>query len=724
MSLGIVLGFWPLLGIRAIEVYHPIPAFCLMIGMLAVLFRAGSRLAPPVPPADRPGDDRQRWGLAAVIVLAVGYAVFFGVYTVQKHLAFHSYAFDLGWQNQAIWTLLHTGNPRVTGYLTILHFSNHFQPLYYLLAPIYALRQDPATMLVLQAVLLAIGAIPLFLIARRKLGNSWIALIVATVYLLYPALHGMNTYDFHGIALLVPILCFLLWFLETGRMGWYWAFFALALITREDAPITLSGVALYQWLALRKPRLGLASLAACIAYFLMTVGVMRALGGYPNLQNYWPLVLPEHQTYTGVALTLVTNPFFVFRHAFFDPDKLVYLLQIFTPVLFLPFFSGKKMVLMAPGLAIILLSGNSPQYSIGFQYSAHLVAAVFFLAICGIEKVGKRWPRIPAAAIAVTLLAAGLVMDREYGLVLAKRFPGFLRPDERQKTAYSMFSAIPGEASVATISRLYPHLSGRTEIYLLDRMQAGTEFVLADLYPPAPASDLYERDYRTHAIDPEEVARIILELLGGTEYGVLRYENGFVLLQRGAATNRNRDVADAIPLQTGEQPEIVPYFRDPAEDVREVRRSESDRLVEFLDRHSAQTILIAGSGNVVEKLSYLGFLDLMKRGSRINTLRGSGSYLAVIRENDVVFELIDNRLPVSASTDSSEELRKVLPDLAVSLRSAGAAAARGSSPGAPETGASIEIDSVEHSLNQRGLNLVALDWQGRVTDQAAFRTGK
>jgi hypothetical protein len=75
-----------------------------------------------------------------------------------------------------------------------------------------------------------------------------------------------------------------------------------------------------------------------------------------------------------------------------------------------------------------------------------------------------------------------------------------------------------------------------------------------------------------------------------------------------------------------------------------------------------------------------------------------------------VFELLDNRQQVSASTASSEELRDALPGLAVSLRSG--------------RGASIEVDGVERSPNQPGLNLVVLDWQGHVADQASFRTGK
>jgi uncharacterized membrane protein len=722
-SLGILLGFWPLLSIPALEVYYPVQVFLLVIGATAVLLLVVRPLfvAPVHLPEARPG--HEWWGLPAVLALAVGYAAFFGLYTVRKHLAFHSYAFDLGWQNQVFFTLLHTGNPRVTGFITLEHFSNHFQPLYYLLAPIYALRQDPATLIVLQAVLLPTAAVPLFLIARRRLANTWIALAVAAGYLLYPALHGLNTYDFHGVVLLIPILCFLLYFLETGRMGWYWACFLLALITREDVPVTLLGVGLYEWLALGKRRLAAASIAACAAYFAMTLAVMTALGGAPNLENYRALGLPEHQDYTGVLMTALSNPAFVFRHVFLDTDNLVYLLQILAPVCFLPLFTGRRLVLLVPGLAIILLSNTSAQYSIGFQYSAHVIAPVFFLSILGIETIDRRWPKVPAAALAVTLLASGLAMDYEFGLVASKRFPGFLAATDRERAAYSFFRMIPGDASVATISRLYPHLSGRAEIYLLERMRVAADFVLADLYPASPASDTAEVGYRGHTQAPSEVRQTILRLLADPRYGAVRFEEGFVLLERGYPPDLNARVSRAITaFSPPEAPEIVPYFRDPATGLAEPRLSESDRLAGFLQAHQGETMLLATSGDAVSRMSYLGFKYLMYRWSAINRLRARGSYVGVLRGDAMAFEVIDNRAPVEVDTAASVALRAVLPGLSVTMRSAGRSGLDASGrPFGP--GCSIVVDGVECSPDRPGMNVVVLDDRLRVREAAAFATG-
>lgn len=714
-SLGIVTGFWPLLNIQALEVFYPFQAFFLMIGMLAILFLVSRRIFRPTRLIERTASVDNRWAFGAVLILACGYAAFFGVYTVGKHLTFHSYAFDLGWQNQVFYTLLHTGNPRVTAFITVNHLSDHFQPLYYLLAPLYALYQDPILLLLLQAVMLPAGAIPLFLIARRKLGSSWIALIVALVFLLYPAMHGANTYDFHGVVLLIPIVCFLFYFLETGRMKLYWLFFALALIVREDAPISLLGVGLYAWLALKKPALGLASLAICLGYFLLIGAIMTAMGGSPNLQNYWALTLPEHQDFLGVALTLFTNPAFVLRHAFFNTDKLLYLLQLFVPVLFLPFFSGRKLILVIPGLAIILLSGTDTQYSIGFHYSSHIIASVFYLSICGIDEIRTRWPKVTPAMIALPLLIAGISMNYEYGLVLSKRFAGFFRPDGREQTASTFFRMIPSEASVAATARLYPHLSSRTEIYLLDRMRDGTDFVLADLNSPEPARDPYEVMYSGHAIQPQEVRRIILDLLDTADYGAMRYERGFILLQRGYATTRNDAVRKEILATVPEvRPEIIPYYTDPARRISEMRYSESDRFTEFLRSHGTETMLIVGNGDIASKLSYMSKLHLIYRGSNIHTLRAHGSYVAIMRENRIVLEMIDNRSPIALSTADSERLRKVLPGVDVSLLSSGEKAGR----------SLIEINGAAFPFTRRGFNLLVLDNSFHVGTQVTFDTGR
>jgi len=739
-SLGMVAGFAPFLAVQAFEVYHPFLFFCVAAAFLSAVFlttyliaRSPASASEPAVQVVQEGENHRsqlenRICLFIIVALAAAYAVYFSFYTVRKHLAFHTFAFDLGWQNQVFYTLLQTGNPRVTGFITLDHLSNHFQPLYYLLAPVYALYRNPITLLVMQSVLLASSAVPIYLVASRKIGNPWIALVVAAGFLLHPALHGMNSFDFHGLVLLVPIFSFLIYFLESRRTALFWIFLALALITREDTAVTVSGVGLYALFALKRRRLGITVLATCIGYFFLVLQIMSALGGFPNLENYWALNLPEQQGFRGVLTTLFTNPLFVFRHIFFNVDKLRYLISMLLPVLLLPLLSGKSMVLALPGLAILMLSHLSPHFSLGFQYSAHILPQLYFLTITGVVNVRRylaqrqTYPffrRISerfAPMLAIPLLFAGLLMNYELGLVLSKRFPGFVRPTARERTVYSFFSDIPASASVATLSRLYPHLSGRREIYLLHRMYPDAQYVLADLEAPQPALDLTEYWLWRHTLSPSAVKNLVVPLLRQRGYGVLRYQDGFVLLKKGHRSEQDSVVLADIEARTPEnKPGPIAYFQDPAENVQEPRYSESDLLLNFLKEHSTQTILIAAGGEASAKLSYLTLQYLMFGGSQINTLRRHGAYAAVIYRNRVAAELIDNRGDVVLDSDSHPQLRSLLPGLDITIESSG---------GKQSAKASIRVNGREVSANGSGMNVVALDYSNRVVASETFATGK
>ena len=100
--------------------------------------------------------------------------------------------------------------------------SAHFDPILLLLAPAYLIAPNAETLLIIQSVWLASGAIPLFLLASRVIRSSWVALVIAGAYLLHPALHGINMYEFHSLALVVPLLFWVVYLLERQRIVGYW----------------------------------------------------------------------------------------------------------------------------------------------------------------------------------------------------------------------------------------------------------------------------------------------------------------------------------------------------------------------------------------------------------------------------------------------------------------------------------------------------------------------
>lgn len=116
-------------------------------------------------------------------------------------------------------------------------WGDHFSPTLYLLVPLFALSPGPAFLLITQSILFALGALPVFGVARRRLGEDRAAAAFALLYLANPSLHGVNIRDFHPAALAIPLLLAAMYCVEANRIGWFIAAALLALGCREDAAI-------------------------------------------------------------------------------------------------------------------------------------------------------------------------------------------------------------------------------------------------------------------------------------------------------------------------------------------------------------------------------------------------------------------------------------------------------------------------------------------------------
>ena len=77
-----------------------------------------------------------------------------------------------------------------------LFLAQHFSPGLAALAPLYWIAPSVDTLLVVQTLALALGAIPIYLLAARHLADERIALLLALAYLAFPSLAYANLFDF------------------------------------------------------------------------------------------------------------------------------------------------------------------------------------------------------------------------------------------------------------------------------------------------------------------------------------------------------------------------------------------------------------------------------------------------------------------------------------------------------------------------------------------------
>ena len=512
----------------------------------AHLCRSPGHLAPMQMcqrPIDRRTSDRPssvvrrppsaRAGLILTLALAAGYVLFMSVLSVARHNSFLTHAFDLGIQDQVVYNILHTGRMVTTLLGPTERVYDHFSPLFYLVAPIYALFQDARTLLVLQSVFIGIGAIPLYLLTVDKTGSIALALALAVSYLLYPAVHGVNLGDFHQIAFVSGLLLWALYFLERDRVPLFLVALLLALLAKEEVALSVAAIGIYILLVKRRWRLGLALAAFGSLYFVVVVSwLMPILGSVESAEwRYASFIIPGKSLQQSFILNFFTNPLYPIIYVLSTPGKLEYVAQLFLPVLFLPVLAPIGAWIAAlPAILLPLLTVAEADYGIRFHYSAHVTPFVFFLTVLALQRLGSR--RLKPVALAASILVASIAMSYQYGQIISKQGMSIPRASKHAAVIKSFFSDIPREASVSTMSDLAPHLSAREKIYLFP-VVADADTLLFD-------SDM-EANYWPHTglKARAEAARDLAPLIQSGQFGLIRSEDGVLLFKRGSDTARN-----------------------------------------------------------------------------------------------------------------------------------------------------------------------------------------
>ncbi|MFN2103782.1 MAG: DUF2079 domain-containing protein, partial [Candidatus Promineifilaceae bacterium] len=108
------------------------------------------------------------------ILLALLWALVLSGYAWLRHMRLNSSTFDLGIKAQVIWNTWQgdwfASTVEVSHYL-----GDHVQFIFLLIAPLFGLWEDVRVLLILQALLLGLGALPLYRIAQRKLDDQLLA---------------------------------------------------------------------------------------------------------------------------------------------------------------------------------------------------------------------------------------------------------------------------------------------------------------------------------------------------------------------------------------------------------------------------------------------------------------------------------------------------------------------------------------------------------------------
>src|SRR5216684_2099843 len=172
----------------------------------------------------------------------VAYSLVFSYLSILKNGVYRSYAWDLGIINQALWTTTHNGKLFYTTLEQYVipsgaFFGTHFSPILFVILPVYALFPSVNTLLIIQSSVLALAAVPIYLLAKNELSNNYVAAFLSCAYLAYPFVQGINWFDFHVESFLPLFFGFSIYYMRKESWKSFLLFILLALTVIEDAAV-------------------------------------------------------------------------------------------------------------------------------------------------------------------------------------------------------------------------------------------------------------------------------------------------------------------------------------------------------------------------------------------------------------------------------------------------------------------------------------------------------
>ncbi|MDP4011338.1 MAG: DUF2079 domain-containing protein [Candidatus Roizmanbacteria bacterium] len=353
------------------------------------------------------------------ILLFIGifsYILYFSLFSILRYEKLYSHYFDLGIMHQTVYNTyqgIRTGDFSRILEMTDPHGSAeqvkrmavHNDVFLLFLAPFYFIHDGPATILIIQSIVLGLGALFVFLIAQKifkKYTNAqYFALVFAYGYLLYPPLQKANNFDFHAVTLATTFLLGMYYFLLKKRYMWSLIFAGVSMLTKEQVGLTVAFFGAYTIFDSAKEHVSFSratfkkfvfgsSLLSKIKHFftkkqnrfglfLFIIGVLWVIVSIkiiiPHFRMGEHFAMKYFQYLRNTPMKIIPV---IFRYETFH-----YIFILLMPLGLLSLFAPFQLFIALPDIAMNVLSTNSNMRNIYFHYDSVITPFVFISAMYG-----------------------------------------------------------------------------------------------------------------------------------------------------------------------------------------------------------------------------------------------------------------------------------------------------------------------------------------------------
>lgn len=392
--------------------------------------------------------------------------------------------FDLGNMTQAVWSTAHGRPLEVTSGTSeqIVRLGSHVDPILALLTPFWLIAPTPLTLAAAQISATALGALPVFWLARRHLGSEKAGAVAAFAYLLYPWIAWTTLDAMHPVTFAIPLFLYAIWFLDNDRL---WAFAVCAVLifaTGELMGAPIAGLGAWYWLRQGRPKAGLAIIAAGTAWTTLCLAlIIPAARG--DSSPFYDRFASVGGSPGGLVRTAFTDPGAILS-AISSTRDLGYVALLAVPTLGLFVSSPLLAAIALPQLFVNALSESPPTTDPRAHYIAAVVPFLIATSIFGLARLQA--PVRRRATVPLLAAFAGLTLYLGPWLpMLETRSVGnhSAYPASHVRAMHDAASLVPPDVPVSATNRFGSRLSDRRYIYSVPVIQRA-EWIVLDTWEP------------------------------------------------------------------------------------------------------------------------------------------------------------------------------------------------------------------------------------------------
>lgn len=466
------------------------------------------------------------WNFLAILVSITTFILFF---FSSWRFALFGAGTDLGFFDQLLYLQSQGLSPISTIIEGVHLIGDHASFILYPLSLFYVIKPDIHWILFIQALALASGAIPIYLIAINNNLPSNLSKTLAICYVLYPALFNINFYtEFRTETIAVPALLWAILAVEKNRFFWVTIAILVTLICKDTMSFTVIGFGF--WLLFIKRInyglfyifLGIVWFGIVVNYLIPSFRVGEVTAGMTAGMTYYSSL---GNSFSELIINIIKNPLILVKRALL-PDTLFYYLLLMLPIIL--GLSIKKIPFLIPALPTLLLnilSDDNRVRDLIHHYSLPLIPFIFaWLTYSVIDIYKYKTRKWLSSRVLITWSIIAFFALAKYGY-FPERYLPLIPYNQDVKIAMKL---IESQGSVMTTSYIANHLSHRKIITIIpsDNYQQKIES-----YPFQYI--LVSQKHLDSGMTEEKFNQLIDNLKQSLDYELVYQNNEVFLFKRG-----------------------------------------------------------------------------------------------------------------------------------------------------------------------------------------------